>query len=116
MKRNSLEFAIQCAVAHELDKLGLLWTSTANGLPSNPISVKNAKNAGLKPGVPDILVFEPRGQYHGLIIELKTSEGRPTAKQEEWVKALVERNYKAVICYGLNDTLDVVRRYLCLDH
>ena len=30
-----------------------------------------AKATGMKKGVPDLFIYEPRGEYHGLAIELK---------------------------------------------
>ena len=58
----------------------------------------------------------PRNGYHGLFIELKTSTGRLADVQAQWIKKLNEQNYLAVVCYGLDDAMDVVRKYLGMEH
>lgn len=55
------------------------------------------KMSGYKKGCPDIMIFEPRGGYHGLMIELKAKNGVTTKDQVEWQNNLEIRGYKAYI-------------------
>jgi hypothetical protein len=50
--------------------------------------------------------------YHGLFIEIKTEKGRATKSQKEWIKALNERGYKAVICKGFEECKKEIDKYL----
>jgi hypothetical protein len=72
------------------------------------------KEAGYSKGVPDLLIFEPRGMYQGLAIEVKTDKGRPSPEQKEWCKNLNDRGWRAEITKGLDDALDVISEYFDL--
>ena len=70
---------------------------------------------GLKKGVPDNFIAEPRGKYNGLFIELKRAKKSLSKKSEEqkrWIKALNEKGYKAVFCYGAEEAKREVLKYL----
>ena len=71
-----------------------------------------AKRTGYVKGFPDLQITEARHQYHGLFIELKTTKGRPTAYQKDWIKALNERGYRAVICKGFDECKKEIDWYL----
>jgi hypothetical protein len=58
------------------------------------------KAEGLKKGVPDICVAEPRGPWHGLYIEMKTEIGKTSNEQKDWLVSLLERGYMTAVCRG----------------
>lgn len=62
------------------------------------------KALGVKPGVPDILLPRPspQGRWKGLAIELKSSTGRVSPDQREWLDIHVEDGW----CVGVARTLD----------
>lgn len=60
----------------------------------------NSKAQGYKKGFPDLFFYEPRGEHHGLAIELKRDKGRATPDQKLWKEELQRRGYKAVIARG----------------
>ena len=70
------------------------------------------KRAGVKAGVPDLFLPVARGGYHGLFIELKVGKNTPTKKQAEWLDALTEQHYKTAVCYGAEEALNELVRYL----
>ena len=72
-----------------------------------------AKRVGYSKGFPDLFIYEPSpcGKYHGLALEIKTLKGRATKEQKEWIEALNERGYKAVIVKGLPDILNCIDSY-----
>lgn len=73
------------------------------------------KRMGMKKGVPDICLPVPKGTYHGLWIELKADKTkRATKEQKEWLIKLTEQGYKAVVCYGADDAVTVIKEYLNL--
>lgn len=73
------------------------------------------KRMGMKKGVPDICLPVPKGTYHGLWIELKADKTkRATKEQREWLIKLSEQGYKAVVCYGADDAVSVIKEYLNL--
>lgn len=73
------------------------------------------KRMGMKKGVPDICLPVPKGTYHGLWIELKADKTkRATKEQKEWLIKLTEQGYKAVVCYGADNAVTVIKEYLNL--
>ena len=76
---------------------------------------KHLREQGVKPGVPDLCLPVPRGQYDALYIELKTEKGSPSPEQEWWICQLrVEGNY-AVVCYGWRSAIKIIEWYMKLE-
>jgi hypothetical protein len=55
------------------------------------------KAMGVEPGVPDIFVAVPKGQYAGLWIEFKSIKGFHRPEQKIWENNLVAVGYKVEI-------------------
>lgn len=70
------------------------------------------KAMGVKPGVPDIFLPLPRGDYHGLFIELKANGGRVSKFQQEFIARLREQGYRVEACFGWEAAAAVVIQYL----
>lgn len=70
------------------------------------------KAAGMKKGVPDIVLPVARQGYHGLYIELKFGSGKPTKEQNAFMKQLNEEGYLTAVAYGFEEAREVIRRYL----
>ena len=71
------------------------------------------KETGYKKGFPDLFIYEPRGDHHGLAIELKKdSGGRVSPSQKEWQHALEMRGYKATVAKGFDEAVKVLELYL----
>ena len=70
------------------------------------------KRMGLKNGVPDIVLPAPRGDYHGLYIEMKVGQNRPTAAQKEFLEFLKSQNYATSVCYGAEEAINIIKTYL----
>jgi hypothetical protein len=77
---------------------------------------KRMKATGYKRGFPDVFVYEPRGPFHGLAIELKKEKGgRVSQSQKDWKQALEERGFHATVAKGYDMAIDVLERYLTED-
>ena len=70
------------------------------------------KLEGCSPGVPDLCVPIPNKKYHGLFIEMKYGKNKPTAYQKEWIEYLNGVGYLAVVCYGADEALDILKKYI----
>lgn len=71
------------------------------------------KAEGLKSGVPDICLPVPKGEYHGLYIELKRRKNaRVTTEQLEWVERLAAQGYVAAVCRGCDEAISLITNYL----
>lgn len=132
------ESQLQRAVARVLDASGLLWCHVPNGGQRHPAVAKKLKAEGVKPGCPDVLVFEPyivhvkvpmmkaraftleqlvNGDKEvtesrvccGLALELKAGRNKPTAAQVEWHERLRKNGWRVEVCYTLDEVLGILR-------
>jgi hypothetical protein len=96
-KRNHAEDALQRQCAGLLDQLGVLWFHPPLGGYRRKREAARLKSHGAKPGIPDILIFEPWADYpdgelfsagFGMAIELKLKGTYPKPHQKAWLKAL----------------------------
>lgn len=71
------------------------------------------KAEGLKSGVPDIFLPVPRGEFHGLFVEMKRIRGGTvTDCQKIWLHDLTQQGYRAVVCKGWQNAADEILKYL----
>lgn len=88
------------------------WCHPANEGERTARYGASLKRAGMKRGVPDILVFVAVGKYHGLAIELKTAKGRLTPEQQGWLDRLNNNGWLARVCYSGRDAIDLATDYM----
>ena len=89
------------------------YHSIPNGGWRNKATAVKLKATGVKPGVPDLFIAEPRGGYHGFYLELKRVKGGVLSPcQKEWLEALASRGYKAVSCAGARAASVIIVKYL----
>lgn len=112
------EYLEQVAVSNYLSYKypSVLWTASAGGMRVSMGTAIKMKRAGYSKGCPDILIFEPRGEYHGLFIEMKRSHGpvKVSDEQKEWIDNLRARNYFAVVARGYDEARIYIDNYLIL--
>jgi hypothetical protein len=82
----------------------------------------NLRLAGLSRGFPDLLLPQAKGGYFGLFLEMKQNRRyRPSEMkspswkaQLEWIQKLVAFGYYAKICFGWEDGMQTIDRYMLL--
>ena len=85
-----------------------------NGGKRNIVVAKKLKAEGVKAGVSDLCMTVPRGEYHGLYIEMKAIGGRLSDAQSEWINRSKENDYAAFVCYGAKEAIEILEWYLKL--
>ena len=109
------EYQLQKAVCKYLDLQNVLYCGSMGGQYQVHMSQRiKAKKSGYKKGFPDLFLYEPRGKYHGLAIELKVGYNKPTVEQLTWLNKLTERGYLAMSSNGLKNTIEIIDKYLQL--
>lgn len=90
-----------------------------NGTYLNGTTLQRAKQMnhlkaeGLRKGVPDLFIPVAKKGYHGLFIEMKRIKGSTTSKeQKEWIALLELQGYKAVVCKGSEEAIEVIEEYM----
>mgnify|MGYP003137283231 CR=1 FL=1 len=107
------EYQLQKAVCKYLDLNNVLYCGSMGGQYQVHFSQRiKAKKSGYKRGFPDLFIYEPKGKFSGLAIELKVGYNKATKEQLWWFDKLNERNYYACIAWGLDEALEVINRYL----
>ena len=93
-------------------ELALLF-HVPNGGARNKAEAGRFKAEGVKAGVPDLCLPVPRGDRHGLFIEMKRRDGGTVSKeQKEWLARLTEQGYRAEVCKGWEEAARVIEDYL----
>ena len=75
------------------------------------------KAEGVKPGVEDVMLLVPRGQFRGLLIEMKRVNAVPSdvkPEQRAWHDAHRARGFCVWVCKGFEDARRVVLDYLSM--
>ncbi len=97
-----------------------LLVQIPNGLVRGCVQARTSWKSGLVPGFPDLFLFTPRAEFHGLAIELKrpNKRGEPkgivTDRQAEIIAYLNSRGYLAIVAFGFMDAKKAIQNYLGL--
>lgn len=108
----------QCAVIAWADAMQGKWPELAflhhspNGYARNKAVAAQIKRAGTRAGFPDLVLLCPRGQWHGLAIELKVQGGHTSPMQQAWIDRLRANGYMAVVVYGADEAIHAIQHYL----
>lgn len=70
--------------------------------------------AGLKKGVPDVVLPVPHGEYVGLYIEMKYGKNRPTQEQKDWLAFLKSVGHYTDVAYNWQEASEKILWYLKL--
>jgi hypothetical protein len=111
-KYKGTEADLQKTVAAYLNMCGVLWMHAPNEIKAKPVYMAKRKAMGVKPGVPDVLIFEPRGTYNGLAIELKVGYNLPSEAQQQWLDDLEARGWFVKWSRSLDEVMYVIDTYL----
>ena len=101
------------AKLHEKKYPGLeLMHAIPNGGARHIAVAAKLKAEGVKAGIPDIFLPVPRGNAHGLYIELKAEAGRVTDAQREMMAGLSRQGYACLVCYGWEKAWREIEAYM----
>lgn len=96
----------QTALARYLDGAGLVWCHVPNGGRRGAREAAELKLAGVKAGVPDVLIFTPAvNAPKGVALELKSTSGHLAPEQREWLSRLSGLGWATLVAYGYEDAL-----------
>lgn len=70
------------------------------------------KRAGMQSGFPDLFIPKAANGYHGLFIEMKVGNNKPTKKQAEWLKLLADEGYATCVRYGADAAIRSIQNYI----
>ena len=99
---------LQAGVYPELSRL----FHVPNGGQRHAAVAAKLKGQGVKPGVPDLCLPVPRFGCPGLWIEMKTSDGRVSTSQKDWIAYLKGAGYRVEVCRSFDQARSVLLEYL----
>ena len=102
------ESELQRMCAQLLDAMGILWCHPPNGayLNGKGRAGRQLKLQGMKPGVPDIVIFTPAPLNNRIsFVELKTATGRLSHSQKVWRTKIEAFAYNYALARSLNDLI-----------
>ena len=107
-KSNPTEFQEQKKLAEYLDMKGYCWCHVPNGGNRDVVTGAKMKKQGVKPGVPDVLIFDsPDDRHNGVAIELKRQKGGQVRdSQVQWITELGKRNWYVKVCNGADEAIN----------
>ena len=105
---------IQWASWHSFNggKLSDYLHHSPNGGSRHVAEAVKFKRMGVLAGFPDLFLFIPKGEYHGLFIELKAKGGRVSKAQADMIARLQEAGYLCCVCFGANNAIEEIESYL----
>ena len=103
--------AMCAALEPQHPELALLF-AIPNGGQRHAAVAARLKAEGVRAGVPDLCLPVARGKWHALYLELKVGRNKPTAAQQAWHERLRAQGNAVVVCYGADQALTALRRYL----
>ncbi len=83
-----------------------------NGGWRHPATAARLKASGVRAGVSDLVLAVARGGFHGLYLEMKRSDGKPTASQSEFLAYVREAGYRSEIARGFEPARAIIVGYL----
>lgn len=83
-----------------------------NGGVRHIVTAVKLKSEGVLAGVSDLFLMVPKGEYHGMFIEMKAKTGKISDSQKEFMAAANSMNYKTAVCYGFDEAKEVIINYL----
>lgn len=88
----------------------------ANERATSPMRGAKLKKMGVMSGVADIVILEARGEFHGMLIELKAPKGRLTETQKDFLNRAQKKGYYTDVCYSFAEVKLEVDLYMNLDN
>lgn len=118
-KRQRSEHTEQAILASRINVMypEVLFFAVPNGERRDKQAAVRLKDEGVKAGVFDLVVLEPRGGYHGALIEMKRADGGRglSHEQEEFEVKAARRGYHTIVAHGVEAAWDQLEEYLAAD-
>ena len=89
-----------------------LYCASAGGMRTSYLQAIKMKRTGYVKGFPDLFIYEPNADYHGLAIEMKKEKGGVASPEQKWwQEQLRNRGYASYICKGSEEAIKVIDEY-----
>jgi hypothetical protein len=83
-----------------------------NGGARDYVTGAMLKAEGVRSGALDLILAKPATPFHGLFIEMKVGDNKPSPNQKEFIAYLQSVGYRAVVCYSAKVAISHIEEYL----
>lgn len=83
-----------------------------NGGARDAITGSRLKAEGVRRGALDLILAKPTTKYHGLFIEMKVGDNRPTIDQSAFIDYLDSAGYKTSVHWDAVSAINEIKEYL----
>jgi hypothetical protein len=87
----------------------------ANERQTSPQHGRLLKRMGVRAGVSDVFVGIPKGEWHGMWLELKAPNGKLSKHQERFMQDMASQGYYCVWVIGFEAARQAILKYLALE-
>ena len=101
MKKASTKPQTESQIQKDYESIEPLFFSVANGGARNVWTAKIMKDEGVRAGVADLILLIPRHGFAGLLIEMKTPDGKQSDSQKTFERLATHYKYKYVVVRDL---------------
>lgn len=102
--------ALDC-LRHHYPDIAKCIIFIANERKVSPFTGRKLVRMGVRRGVPDLFAPKSKRGYHGLWIEAKALDGRPSVYQKDFIKETVNDGYYGCFAYGAQEIVSTVCWY-----
>ena len=95
----------------------VIFTSEPSGMRLPIGQAKKLKDLRSGNKLPDLWILEPRGTWHGLLIELKAKDAKKTKRSKEqalMLRRLIGKGYYAQFAWGFDAAKQLIDEYFKL--
>ncbi|MCM1577044.1 MAG: VRR-NUC domain-containing protein [Bacteroides sp.] len=117
-KAASSEHALQVACVNwfrmQYSRYADLLLAIPNGGQRDIRVARKLKDEGTLAGVPDLFLALPRGEHHGLWIEMKNGKvGRVSESQTKMMHTFTQQGYVCAVCRSFDEFVQIIQQYIC---
>ena len=97
---------------HRYESIEPLFFAVGNGGARNAWTAKIMKDEGVRPGVADLILLIPRHGFAGLLVEMKTPDGKQSDSQKTFERLATQYRYKYVVVRDLTTFQQLMLWYI----
>lgn len=101
----------QIAVIEWCDLLNIPCVHIANEGKRSISYAVTLKKMGMRKGFPDLFIPRARGKYHGLFVEMKYGNNKPSEDQRLWLDILSREGYACAVCFNADEAIKTIESY-----
>lgn len=116
-KSNITEESVQAAIVKYIKwkHPNVRYCASLGGIRTTFRQAAKAKRTGYIKGKNDLDIYEARGGYHALFLEIKKDKkSYPTPEQKRWLQDMEQRGYHAIVVKGVDEAVEAIEKYLAM--